>query len=43
MRKIELTLEYARRAGLRSDTVIILRTLLPWLERMGSAHSQRED
>jgi len=32
-RKIELNLEYARRAGLWSDTVIILRTLVPWLDR----------
>ena len=32
-RKIELNLEYARGAGLWSDTVIILRTLLPWLDR----------
>lgn len=32
-RKIELNLDYARRAGLWSDTVIILRTLVPWLDR----------
>jgi lipopolysaccharide/colanic/teichoic acid biosynthesis glycosyltransferase len=29
-RKIELNLEYARRASLWNDTVIILRTILPW-------------
>jgi lipopolysaccharide/colanic/teichoic acid biosynthesis glycosyltransferase len=32
-RKIELNLAYARRAGIWSDTVIIMQTLLPWLER----------
>jgi lipopolysaccharide/colanic/teichoic acid biosynthesis glycosyltransferase len=31
-RKIELNLEYARRAGIWADTLIILRTLLPWLD-----------
>ena len=31
-RKIELNLEYARRANVWSDTVIILQTLFPWLE-----------
>lgn len=32
-RKIQLNLQYARRSGLWSDTLIILRTLLPWLDR----------
>jgi lipopolysaccharide/colanic/teichoic acid biosynthesis glycosyltransferase len=32
-RKIELNLEYARQAGLWRDTLIILKTLLPWLDR----------
>jgi lipopolysaccharide/colanic/teichoic acid biosynthesis glycosyltransferase len=31
-RKIELNLEYARRAGLWADTKIIVWTLLPWLK-----------
>ncbi len=33
-RKIELNLEYARQANLWSDTIIILRTLLPGLDRL---------
>jgi lipopolysaccharide/colanic/teichoic acid biosynthesis glycosyltransferase len=32
-RKIELNLEYARRAGLWADTMIILRTLFPVVDR----------
>jgi lipopolysaccharide/colanic/teichoic acid biosynthesis glycosyltransferase len=32
-RKIELNLEYARRAGVWADTMIILRTLVPWLDK----------
>ena len=32
-RKIELNLEYARQAGLWRDTMIIFKTLLPWLDR----------
>ena len=34
-RKIELNLEYARQAGLWRDTMIILKTVLPWLDRRG--------
>jgi lipopolysaccharide/colanic/teichoic acid biosynthesis glycosyltransferase len=44
-RKIELNLEYARQAGLWADTLIILRTLLPWLDakldERGAAGSER--
>jgi lipopolysaccharide/colanic/teichoic acid biosynthesis glycosyltransferase len=36
-RKIELNLEYARRAGVWGDTMIILRTLWPWSRRMGKS------
>jgi len=33
-RKIELNLEYARRASLGRDVQIILRTLLPWIKTL---------
>jgi lipopolysaccharide/colanic/teichoic acid biosynthesis glycosyltransferase len=41
-RKIELNLEYARRAGLWSDTVVILRTLAVVGLSVQAAHSRRE-
>jgi lipopolysaccharide/colanic/teichoic acid biosynthesis glycosyltransferase len=40
-RKIELNLEYAAQAGLWQDTLIILKTLLPWLDRRGEGSPQR--
>jgi len=41
-RKIELNVEYARQAGLWSDTMIILRTLLPWLDRRMEREERRD-